>query len=154
MPIFKNVVDSEGVLDWTFNENLNRLEYLSDTNSPTLEVLIRDRLTTLFFNNIQVTKNGIKGYYSIPDEVFGEETPICVPAVAQNMQKADESKLGLLNATCKQALEFLKTDFGLSEVECISYIDSDTNALICEVLLALNETNKQEFVIKLWKFNS
>jgi hypothetical protein len=154
MPILKNIVDYEGVLDWKYNENLNRLEYLSDTQSMNFEVLITHRLTTWFFSNIQITQNGITGNYSIPDEVFGERTPACIPVIVQSMQKSDESKMSLLEAACKQTLEFLKTDFGLSEVECVAYIDQSRDTVVCEVLLLFNESTEQRFVVDLWQFNN
>lgn len=153
MPIYKNVLDDDGVLDWVFDEKLNRLQYLSDTNSPTLEVEITHRLTTLFFNNIQVTESGITGDYSIPDEVFGEKTPINVPSVVKDMQISDTSRLQTLNDVCKQALESLKTQFGLTNIEVVSYIDQQTKTIICEVLLLFNETGQQRYTIELWKFN-
>lgn len=153
MPIYKEVVDEDGVLDWKFNEDKNRLEYLSDTNSSTFEVLIHHRLTTWFFSNIQVTENGITGNYSVPDEIFGGETPICIPAIIDGMQQSDTAKIDLLNNSCKETLNFLKTDFGLTDVECFTYIDRQTNTIVCDVLLLFNETNQQQYRIDLWKTN-
>jgi hypothetical protein len=146
---FQNIYNENNVLDWVFDGDKNIIKTIVKSDSITTENEIIFLLTTGITSDIVVDENGITGSFYVGQDQFGNVVGSNVVNIASQMTiPATVTELRDLELACITALESLRSRAGVTDIECVSYIEDTT--VFVDIIIGVNRTQIEEYQIKLW----
>ena len=146
---FQNVYNTNGILDWNFDNGSNVIKTIAKSNSVTTENELIFLLTTGGTTDIVINENGITGSFYVSQDQFGNPISNNVTSLATQITiPAQESELRDLELICMSSLQSIRSRFGVTDLACVAY--TQNTSLFVDVLIGVNKDEVEEYQIQLW----